>query len=114
MPPRNPRKPPREHVDGWPDEAGVHPNAPPEVYLILDMAKRLRKALDDKDVSITALARSAGMTRQTIYHLLDGKVWPQLSTIASLERALRRKIWGSAHKHSPNPVEPPETDEPPA
>lgn len=112
MPPRHPTKPPCEYVDGWPDDDAVHPDAPPEVYLILDIVKRLTKARTEKNMSISALAESAGMTRQTIYNLLDGKVWPELSTIAWLERALGRRIWGSAHKKSPEPVRPPTPDEP--
>ena len=113
MPPRCPKKPPRKYVDVWPGGA-VHSDAPPEFYLVRDIVKRLKKAMEDKNKSISALAREARTTRQTIYNILDGKKWPELSTIAWLERALGRRIWGSAHKSSPEPVEPPTPDEPPS
>lgn len=112
MPPRCPKKPPCDYVDAWPGGA-VHSDAPPEFYLVRDIVKRLKEAMEDKNKSISALARDAGTTRQTIYNLLEGKAWPELSTIAWLERALGRRIWGSAHKNSPEPVEPPTPDESP-
>ena len=112
MTPRQPPRRPRDYVDGWPD-GDVHAGAPPEVYLVLDIVKRLTKGIEKKNMSISALARNARTTRQTIHYLRDGKVWPELSTIAWLERGLGLRIWGSAHKSSPEPDEPPETDEPP-
>ena len=113
MPPRRPKKAPRDYVDGWPD-GSVHPDAPPEVYLVRDTTKRLAEAMRKRNMSISATAKGARMTRQTIHNLRDGKVWPELSTIVWLERALGRKIWGNAHKRSPEPKEPREPEEPPA
>ena len=112
MAPRRPEHPPRHYVDNWP-ERPANSDAPPEVYLVLDIVERLKAGMEKKEKSVPALAKDARTTRQTIYHLLAGKAWPELSTIVWIERGLGLRIWGSAHKSSPDPVEPVDTDEPP-
>lgn len=84
---------------------GLRPDAPPEALLVHDIAKRLKKNVDTKLNksrtlnSIEDLAEEIdGISHQTIRNIIQGRTWPDLSTIARLERYFNRKLWGNAHK----------------
>ena len=112
---------PLDHVEpkeAWPD--GPFNSQPTkEVRLALGMAKRLQRELDrrkeefrkeesrrkqpreeqshEKDFEIAQLARDTGLSRQTIYNILDGRSWANAYTVARLERTLNVPLWGEEH-----------------
>ena len=98
---------PRSHClieDDWPDSP-LHLNVEPEVLLVHDIAVRLRELVDAKiaktrgPISIEDLADEIdGVSHQTIRNIIQGRTWPDLMTIARLERYFDRKLWGNAHK----------------
>ena len=109
-PPRKYRyRPDEEQPDEeQPDEkwldAPLDPNAPPEALLVQDIAKRLRKRVYEKlatsrgPKTIEDLAENIdGVSHQTIRNIIQGRFWPELATIARLERYFDRKLWGNAH-----------------
>ncbi|WP_150307208.1 helix-turn-helix transcriptional regulator [Planctomonas psychrotolerans] len=74
----------------WPDI--------PSDDLIGEVARQLvlnlRAAIGDQ--SIRSVATAAGMNHVTVLNVLAGRVWPDLATIAKLERGLGRPLWPSA------------------
>ncbi|WP_406731494.1 multiprotein-bridging factor 1 family protein [Streptomyces sp. NBC_01794] len=57
------------------------------------MAARLKSALDEKGWSVAQLSRISGVARYTIAKALAGEAWPDLLTIANLEKALDCDLW---------------------
>lgn len=57
------------------------------------MAARLKAALDEKGWSVAHLSRASGVGRYTIAKALAGEAWPDLLTIANLEKALDCDLW---------------------
>ncbi|MER7662073.1 helix-turn-helix transcriptional regulator [Streptomyces sp. NPDC096193] len=57
------------------------------------MAARLKVALDDKGWSVAQLSRISGVARYTIAKAIAGDAWPDLLTIANLEKALDCDLW---------------------
>ena len=51
----------------------------------------LREAIGDR--SLRAAARECGVAHSTILGILEGRAWPDLETIAKLERGLEANIW---------------------
>ena len=66
-----------------------------EFYFFVELAKRLRQLCEDedRDTTITAVARDAGLSPQTVFNLVDGKTWGDLPTIYRLEVALNARLW---------------------
>ncbi|KIF04239.1 hypothetical protein PL81_19815 [Streptomyces sp. RSD-27] len=57
------------------------------------LALALALALKNAGWSVAELSRRSGVSRLTIANVLAGKVWPDLLTVASLERALDCDLW---------------------
>lgn len=57
------------------------------------MAARLRAALGGRGWSVAQLSRESGVARFTIAKALAGEAWPDLLTIANLEKALDCDLW---------------------
>lgn len=57
------------------------------------LALRLTSALEGAGWSVAELSRRSGVSRLTIANVLAGRVWPDLLTVASLERALECDLW---------------------
>ncbi|WP_406304017.1 helix-turn-helix transcriptional regulator [Streptomyces sp. NBC_00885] len=57
------------------------------------MAARLKAALDGKGWSVAQLSRISGVARYTIAKAIAGEAWPDLLTIANLEKALDCDLW---------------------
>ncbi|MFF3327455.1 helix-turn-helix domain-containing protein [Streptomyces sp. NPDC002889] len=57
------------------------------------VAARLQAAVDEKGWSVAHLSRVSGVARYTIAKALAGEAWPDLLTIANLEKALERDLW---------------------
>ena len=96
---------PRDWVvtGSWPD--GVFdPEAPHAVAHAVAIAKALEVALGDRVRS--RVAQDAQIDRSTLYDILSGKTWPDLVSIANLERHLNTVLWPDAlppdvERHSP-------------
>ena len=43
------------------------------------------------------MAEKTGLGRQTINNILLGKGWPDIRTVARLEVALGKRLWGPEH-----------------
>ncbi|MFE0739177.1 helix-turn-helix transcriptional regulator, partial [Streptomyces sp. NPDC058855] len=57
------------------------------------MAARLKAALDQRGWTVAHLSRESGVARFTIAKALAGEAWPDLLTIANLEKALDCDLW---------------------
>ncbi|MEV7393827.1 helix-turn-helix transcriptional regulator [Streptomyces sp. NPDC091215] len=57
------------------------------------LALRLQTAITEKGWSAAELARRSGVARYTIAKALAGEAWPDLLTIANLEKALEADLW---------------------
>ena len=64
-----------------------------------EIARKLKARNARKDVYKIAARR--GLTPQTIYNVLGGKTWPDLTTIARLEIHFRVRLWGNHHRKKP-------------
>ena len=84
--------PPCDHVRAgqWPHATldGSHAAATAQA-----IARALADALAERGWSIAELHRRAGVNRQTIVNVLDGRVWATVSVIADLERAVGAVLW---------------------
>ena len=77
---------------------------PWEVFLAAALAARLKDSIGDE--SIRYIGKISGLHPQTILNILNGKTWPDLRTIARLERSLRTRLWGTEHRSRNYPISP--------
>jgi len=78
---------PNELVAAWPD--GPASDAIGEVARVF--AGNLRRAIGEK--SIRSAAEVCGMNHATLIGILEGRAWPDMETIAKLERGLDAALW---------------------
>ena len=97
----------REHPVTYVVPGGAFPQGPykkttpSEVYLAAGLARRLRQRM--KGDSVRYWASKAELSPQTLINILNGKAWPDILTIARLEKTLGgRSLWGSEHRKTPN------------
>lgn len=78
----------------WP-HGPFRQRAPDEFFFFLELAKSLRQLCEDqdRDTTITAVARDADLSPQTVFNLIEGKTWGDLPTIYRLEVALNARLW---------------------
>lgn len=57
------------------------------------VAQRLAEAMEGRGMSANRLAHLSGVNRQTVANVLTGTVWPDLMTIANLEKHLDWRLW---------------------
>jgi ribosome-binding protein aMBF1 (putative translation factor) len=83
---------PRSYVvaGSWPR---AHLSAHHGARVAQEMARRLAEAMSEAALSANRLSRDSGVNRQTIANVLAGRVWPDLLTIANLERSLQVDLW---------------------
>ena len=89
---RTMRHKPNELVAAWPDGPASDPIG--EVARVF--ADNLRRAIGEK--SIRSAAEACGMNHATLIGILEGRAWPDMETIAKLERGLDAALWPG---HSP-------------
>ena len=82
----------------WPDgdlEIPGDPSAevPGVVHFVRYFAQRLKGALKDTGKSRYKVAKDAGIHPTTVTNIINGKHWPNLSTIYRLEVALEHRLW---------------------
>ena len=85
--PRPVRNPPRTFSPAWPDV----PCADPIAEVARQLALRLVAALDGN--SLRSLKITAGIEHSTVSAIVNGMTWPDLATIARLERGLHADLW---------------------
>lgn len=78
---------PWELADDWPDVNSADPIGEVARQFVLN----LRTAIGDR--SIRAIAKDAGINHVTLLIVLEGRSWPDLATIAKLERGLGVDLW---------------------
>lgn len=81
------RNPPRTFSAAWPDEPCVDPIA----EVARGFTLRLVAALDGR--SLRSLRNTAGIEHTTVSAIINGATWPDLATIARLERGLDVDLW---------------------
>lgn len=84
---RTTRLKPNELVPAWPDGPASDPVG--EVARVF--AANLRRAIGER--SIRSAADACGMNHATLLGILDGRAWPDMETIAKLERGLDAPLW---------------------
>ncbi|MET0887166.1 MAG: hypothetical protein ABWX92_12015, partial [Mycetocola sp.] len=77
----------KELTRSWPDAASDDPIG--EVARLF--AQNLRVRIGER--SIRSVAADSGLSHVTLLAILDGRVWPDLATIARLERGLAAELW---------------------
>lgn len=85
--PREVRPKPRDLTSSWPDtqaDTGVGEVA-------RRFALNLVAAIGNQ--SVRAAARDIGLNHVTLLGILDGRTWPDLETIAKIERGLKADLW---------------------
>ena len=85
--PRSTRLKPAELVTDWPD--GPASDLIGEVARVF--AGNLRAAIGER--SIRSAAELCGMNHATLLGILEGRAWPDMETIAKLERGLDAGLW---------------------
>lgn len=81
---------PRDHlVDGeWPHG---HIEGPWAAHVVANVARTLELVLADR--TLRSVADGAGVPASTLWALLHGHTWPQVTTIARLEEHLGTSLW---------------------
>ena len=118
VPGRRDRESPKHWVRGlWPNSPTWKKGTPPSAKLARGVAVRLRDALDYDDrrapgrTSARKAAEAAGLSTATVTSIIDGKSWPDIDTVARLERALDITLWGDEHRLSETGPEEEEAEE---
>lgn len=74
----------------WPD-GELRADAPYEVRVVLGISRRLRDAIGGR--GLRSVAVDADVSIGAISHLLNGKTWGDVVTVARLEQALGVSLW---------------------
>jgi hypothetical protein len=84
---------PCDWVADFPDGT-VADGAPAGVAELAGVARNIRELVAAGDVTVAGLARDSGVHRTTVHDILAGKVWMDTQTLARLETAAGRRLWG--------------------
>ena len=85
--PRPQRAKPRELVAGWPDA----PSTDPTGEVARQFTLRLREVIGSR--SVRDAAKATDTNHATLLRILEGNAWPDMETIAKLERGLGADLW---------------------
>ncbi|MEH6373826.1 helix-turn-helix transcriptional regulator [Streptomyces sp. KLMMK] len=90
-------------ADGaWP-HATLTLDAPASAHYGQALARNLHRALASTNHSLRTLAEATGITHSTISRVLNGKVLPDLGTLARLEAAFGFQLWPGPAALPPTP-----------
>lgn len=64
----------------------------------LALGEEIRWIAEDQDISLTDLAKRAGVSRATLYNWLDGNVSMPLTGLSALADVLRIAPWDLLHR----------------
>ena len=87
--------PPTEYLTSrgsWP-VGPFRKETPPAVRYAAEIASRLQEAIDASGANMSAVARSLGVARSTLYDVLGGRTFPDIHTIATAERHFGVTLW---------------------
>lgn len=59
----------------------------------LIMELRIREILESKDIKVSSLAETVGITRANMSNIVNGKSTPSLETLEKIANALEVEIW---------------------
>jgi lambda repressor-like predicted transcriptional regulator len=90
---RSERARPAALTDAWPGT----PSASPIGEVARLFVVNLRRAIGER--SIRAAAEECGLHHATLLGILEGRTWPDLETIAKLERGLTADLWPGRTRH---------------
>lgn len=91
-------------ADGtWP-HAVLVPDAPVSAHYGQAYARNLERAMVSTGYSLRKLAELTGITHSTISRVLNGKVMPDLGTLARLEAAFGFQVWPGPAALPPAPA----------
>ncbi|MFJ4964301.1 helix-turn-helix domain-containing protein [Streptomyces sp. NPDC088729] len=76
----------------WP-RAALAPDAPVSAHYGQAFARNLERAMASTGHNLRTLAESTGVTHSTVSRVLNGKVMPDLGTLARLEAAFGFQLW---------------------
>lgn len=76
----------------WPD-GPFDAATPPAVFYAVEIAKRLRAALDGSGESVTAIAAALSVSRSTLYDIISGITWADSFTLAEAESYFGVRLW---------------------
>ncbi|MGW9412046.1 helix-turn-helix domain-containing protein [Streptomyces diastaticus] len=95
---------PRHYVvDGsWP-HAALAPDAPVSAHYGQAFARNLQRAMASTGHNLRTLADLTGITHSTVSRVLNGKVMPDLGTLARLEAAFGFQLWPGPAALPPHP-----------
>lgn len=89
----NDKEPCNYVVDGtWP-HATLAKDAPVSAHYGQALSRNLERALEATHQSLRTLAENTGITHSTISRVINGKVMPDLGTLARLEAAFGFQLW---------------------
>lgn len=84
---RTQRASPAELTPGWPSEPSPDP--------IAEVARRFAVSVQQEmgGRSIRSVADAAGISHVSLLSIFAGRTWPDLATIARIERAMGTDVW---------------------
>lgn len=90
---RSARARPQELTDSWPDKPSPDPVGEVARLFVMNLRREIGKR------SIRAAAEACGLNHATLLGILEGRTWPDLETIAKLERGLTADLWPGRTSH---------------
>ncbi|GGN64781.1 hypothetical protein GCM10012285_67090 [Streptomyces kronopolitis] len=104
MPRSSNDKQPRDYVvdAAWP-HAALASDAPVSAYYGQSLSRNLARAMASTGHTLRSLAEVTGLTHSTISRVLNGRVMPDLGTLARLEAAFGFQLWPGPAALPPTP-----------
>ena len=81
----------------WPDR-GIKRHSPPAAYLLRGIALRLKKHMNDRNMTLEDIESLTGVNVSSLSRLLRGDSWGSVPIIAHLETHLDTDLWGNEHR----------------
>lgn len=78
----------------WPGGPFVE-DVPIAVVVAAHISARLREAIDESGQSMTQVAAGLQVARTTVYDILNGTTFPDITSVAGAERYFGRQLWPS-------------------
>lgn len=76
----------------WPEGPFVE-GAPPAIGVAAHISAQLRVAIAESRQSMTQVAAGLQVARTTVYDILNGTTFPDITTIANAQRYFNQELW---------------------